>query len=120
MLEEARRFYEIHHEIQPSRRRHRYYYDFLTRILPVRVPPGVGVLDVSCGSRDLLALEPSCGVGIDVAAAAIRSLCDPALLAQAGGPFDVILTLQGQHLARDWQPNLAASVDRSPSTPTAT
>ena len=39
ILDEVRRFYEEHHEgIEASRGRHRYYYDYLTRILRVRVP----------------------------------------------------------------------------------
>ena len=74
ILEEVRRFYEEHHEgIERSRRRHRYYYDYLTRILRVRVPEGQRVLDLGCGAGHLLAaLEPSDGVGIDVSAPAIR------------------------------------------------
>jgi SAM-dependent methyltransferase len=109
ILEEVRRFYEGHHEgIERSRRRHRYYYDYLTRILRVRVPAGQRVLDLGCGSGDLLAaLAPSYGVGVDVSAPAIRAarerhggdnlrflegdLSDPAVLARAGGPFDVVL-----------------------------
>ena len=109
ILDEVRRFYETHHEgIERSRRRHRYYYDYLTRILRVRVPEGLRVLDLGCGSGDLLAaLRPSVGVGIDVSAPAIREaserhggerlrflqgdIADPAVLARAGGPFDVVL-----------------------------
>src|SRR5512139_211677 len=109
VLLEVRRFYEEHHEgIERSRRRHRYYYDYLTRILRVRVPAGQRILDLGCGAGDLLAaLEPSEGVGIDVSSPAIRQarqrhgggslrflegdLSDPAVLAEAGDPFDVIL-----------------------------
>ncbi len=109
ILDEVRRFYESHHEgIERSRRRHRYYYDSLTRILRVRVPRGLRVLDLGCGAGHLLsALEPSYGVGVDVSAPAIREarerygreslrfvlgdVADPAVLAEAGGPFDVIL-----------------------------
>jgi SAM-dependent methyltransferase len=107
--EEVRRFYEEHHDgIERSRRRHRYYYDYLTRILRVRVPEGQRVLDLGCGAGHLLAaLKPSHGVGIDVSAPAIRDaserhrdgslrflqgdFSDPAVLARAGGPFDAIL-----------------------------
>jgi len=107
--DEVRRFYESHCEgIARSRRRRRYYYDYLTRVLRVRVPTGLRVLDLGCGAGDLLAaLEPAQGVGIDLSAPAIRSArerhgdgrllflegdaSDPAVLAQAGGPFDVIL-----------------------------
>ncbi len=109
ILEEVRQFYESHQQgLQRSRRRHRYFYDYLTRILRVRVPAGLRVLDLGCGAGDLLAaLEPSQGVGIDVSAPAVRAArerhgserlrfvegdaSDPAVLAQAGGPFDVIL-----------------------------
>jgi SAM-dependent methyltransferase len=108
-LEEVRRFYEDHHDgIERSRRRHRYFYDYLTRVLRQRVPQGARVLDLGCGSGDTLAaLEPSLGVGIDVSDAAVCAaharyggaslrflrgdLADPALLAEAGGPFDFIL-----------------------------
>ena len=68
ILDEVKRFYEGHHEgLEASRRRHRYYYDYLTRVLQVRVPAGQRVLDVGCGSgHTLAALRPSHGVGIDV------------------------------------------------------
>jgi SAM-dependent methyltransferase len=109
ILDEVRAFYESHQEgLEASRRRHRYYYDYLTRILRVRVPPGQRILDLGCGSGHLLAaLEPSRGVGIDVSAPAIRAagerygsetlsflrgdIGDPDVLARAGGPFDVIV-----------------------------
>jgi SAM-dependent methyltransferase len=109
ILGEVRRFYEEHHQgLERSRRRHRYYYGYLTRVLQVRVPPGQRVLDLGCGSGDLLAaLRPSEGVGIDVSAPAVRTararhagqnirflegdFSDPDVLAEAGGPFDVIL-----------------------------
>jgi SAM-dependent methyltransferase len=109
ILEEVRRFYEEHHEgIERSRRRHRYYYDYLTRVLRVRVPEGQRVLDLGCGAGHLLAaLRPSAGVGIDVSRPAVRAaterygsgglrflegdFADPEVLARAGGPFDAIL-----------------------------
>ena len=109
ILDEVRRFYEEHHAgIERSRRRHRYYYDYLARILRVRVPEGLRVLDLGCGSGHLLAaLKPSRGIGVDVSSPAIREArvryggerlrfvegdaSDPAVLAEAGGPFDVVL-----------------------------
>jgi SAM-dependent methyltransferase len=109
ILDEVREFYESHHEgIERSRHRHRYFYDYLERILRVRVPAGQRVLDLGCGTGELLtALRPSLGVGIDISAPAIRSaserhrdpalrfihgdVSDPAVLAGAGGPFDVVL-----------------------------
>ena len=109
ILAEVRAFYESHHDgIERSRRSHHYYYDCLTRILRVRVPPGERVLDLGCGAGHLLAaLEPARGVGIDISSPAVRAarerygnerlsflegdVSDPELLARAGGPFDTIL-----------------------------
>jgi SAM-dependent methyltransferase len=109
LLEEVRRFYEESHDrIEASRRRHRYYYDRLNRILRARIPEGQRVLDLGCGSGHLLAaLNPARGVGIDVAASAVDSarrahrgrnlhffegdVADRRLLAQVGGPFDAIV-----------------------------
>ena len=109
ILEEVRRFYEgRHEEIQRSRRRHAYYYAYLERILRVRVPEGLRILDLGCGAGDLLAgLKPSCGVGVDISSPAVEAararhpspalrflqgdFSDPAVLASSGGPFDVIL-----------------------------
>jgi SAM-dependent methyltransferase len=126
ILEEVRRFYEDHHAgIEASRRRHRYFYGYLTRILRVRVPEGARVLDLGCGSGDLLAaLRPAQGVGIDVSAAAVRAArerhgnerlrfvegdaADPAVLAQAGGPFDVILLVNVVTHLSDVQATLEA------------
>jgi SAM-dependent methyltransferase len=109
ILSEVRAFYESHHDgIERSRHSHHYYYDRLTRILRVRVPPGERVLDLGCGAGHLLAaLEPARGVGIDISAPAIKAarerygsehlsflegdVADPELLARAGGPFDTVL-----------------------------
>ena len=109
ILDEVRRFYEGHHaDIEKSRRRHGYYYRYLERVLRVRIPEGLRVLDLGCGTGDLLAaLKPSYGVGVDVSAPAIEAarqrhpdpklrfvhgdVSDPAALAAAEGPFDVIL-----------------------------
>src|SRR4029453_7123805 len=126
ILAEVREFYESHHDgIERSRKRHRYYYDRLTRILRVRVPPGERVLDLGCGAGHLLAaLEPARGVGIDISAPAIRDArerygserlsflagdaSDPELLAKAGGPFDTILLVNLVTHLRDVQATLEA------------
>jgi SAM-dependent methyltransferase len=109
LLSEVRRFYEANHEaVEASRRRHSYYYSYLTRILCARVPAGLRVLDLGCGSGDLLAaLAPAHGVGIDIAPRSVVAarrkhagrhlaflegdVTDPRVLAEAGGPFDAIL-----------------------------
>jgi YD repeat-containing protein len=126
ILGDVRRFYEAHHDgIERSRKRHRYYYDSLTRILRVRVPEGQRVLDLGCGSGHLLAaLCPSDGVGIDVSAPAIREArvryggehlrflegdaSDPEVLARAGGPFDAILLVNVVTHLTDVQATLEA------------
>ena len=109
ILGEVRAFYESHHDgIERSHRRHRYFYEYLGRILRVRVPAGLRVLDLGCGSGDLLAsLRPSYGVGVDISTPAVEAarerhaapglrflqgdVADPALLASAAGPFDAVL-----------------------------
>jgi SAM-dependent methyltransferase len=108
ILEAVRRFYDENHEgIERARHARRYYYGWLTRALRARIPSGQRVLDVGCGSGHLLsALEPSYGVGIDVSPRAIAAARerargplhffegdggDPRVLAQVGGPFDVIV-----------------------------
>lgn len=109
ILEEVRRFYDGHFEgIERARTARKYFYDALTRVLRVRLPAGQRVLDIGCGAGQLLAaLEPSQGVGIDVSERHVEAArarhgdrglrfiagdgSDPAVLAQAGGPFDAIL-----------------------------
>jgi SAM-dependent methyltransferase len=126
ILDEVRRFYESHQDgLEASRRRHRYYYGYLTRILRVRVPEGLRILDLGCGSgHTLAALKPSHGVGVDISGPAIRAarelygsetlrflegdIADPAVLARADGPFDVILLVNVVTHLTDVQATLEA------------
>lgn len=49
------------------KQKNRYYHDSIERICRFHVPPGASVLEIGCGTGDLLnALEPSRGVGVDV------------------------------------------------------
>jgi ubiquinone/menaquinone biosynthesis C-methylase UbiE len=49
-----------------------YYYENLKKTVSAVVPPGASVLDVGCGTGDVLAyLRPSRGVGIDISAAMV-------------------------------------------------
>jgi len=119
-------FYEQDYDrIQKARRSRRYFYNYLTRVLRARVPPGQRVLDVGCASGDLLAaLEPSGGVGIDLSGRAVEEArrrhgsaaltfiqgdgSDPAVLAEAGGPFDVVLLVNVVTELRDVQATFEA------------
>ncbi|HWX24730.1 MAG TPA: class I SAM-dependent methyltransferase, partial [Vicinamibacteria bacterium] len=111
ILEKVRAFYEDHHDsIARARHSHRYFYDSLIRAVQARVPEGERVLDIGCGSGHLLAaLRPSWGVGIDISTRAVAAArkAHPGehlhfiegdgsakeVLAQVGGPFDVIVMI---------------------------
>lgn len=105
--DEVRAFYEAHHdELARTRGKRHYFHDYLGRILKARIAPGQRVLEIGSGSGDLLAaVSPSFGVGIDLSAKAVKAArerhpdlhfiegdaCESSTLAQARGPFDVIL-----------------------------
>ena len=47
--------------------KNRYYYESIERIVRFHVPPGASVLEIGCGTGDLLhALSPKRGVGVDI------------------------------------------------------
>lgn len=53
--------------------RNRYYYRHLSAFIRFLVPPGQRVLEVGCGTGDLLnAIEPSFGVGLDLSGAMLK------------------------------------------------
>jgi SAM-dependent methyltransferase len=52
----------------------RYYHAYLSSVYRQIVPPGASVLELGCGTGDLLAsLQPSIGVGLDLSAAMIKA-----------------------------------------------
>lgn len=86
--------------------RNRYYYDDHYRYMRFLVPKGARVLDLGCGTGDLLAeLAPSRAVGVDLSPAMIDiarkehpgyefhvgDVEDPAVIAGLEGPFDVVI-----------------------------
>lgn len=51
------------------KKKNKYYYNSIDKILKYHVPSGSSVLEIGCGTGDLLnALNPSRGVGIDISA----------------------------------------------------
>ena len=108
-MEQVRAFYETHPAgVAGVPRSRRYFHEYLARILRARIPAGQRVLDIGCGTGDLLAaLNPSSGVGIDLSSKAIAAAqaahgsatltfrqgdgADPEVLRTLGGPFDAVL-----------------------------
>lgn len=86
--------------------RNRFYYRDHYRYMRFLVPEGARVLDIGCGTGDLLAaLDPAEAVGVDLSEAMIAvarrenpaytyhvgDIEDPDLAARLDGPFDVII-----------------------------
>lgn len=65
-------FYDQLHDDPRYLRTHYYYQRLIARVVQV-VPPGARVLDLGCGTGELLAaLRPSVGVGVDLSPAIVR------------------------------------------------
>jgi SAM-dependent methyltransferase len=59
------------------RRRNRTYHRLVAQILRFQIPPGKRVLEIGCGSGELLAaLEPSEGIGVDISKALLDKARD--------------------------------------------
>ena len=55
------------------KRRNRYYYEAIERIARFHVPEGSSVLEIGCGTGELLhALRPSRGVGVDISPKVVK------------------------------------------------
>lgn len=103
-------------------RRSAAFHDQDRRYMRFLVGPGQRVLDLGCGTGDLLAaLRPSEGVGVDISAEMIRiakqkypqlqfhvgDVEDPAILERLDGPFDVIVLSDTVGTLDDCQSTLA-------------
>jgi len=93
---------------QQYRRRAAFFHEEDLRYLSFLIPQGLRVLEIGCGTGDVLAgLKPSFGVGVDISRAMINQakLLHPDLLFKVGdvedadfmallpGPFDIILII---------------------------
>lgn len=73
MSEVSKHFNNIARDYDYWKKRNWYYYENLKRILKEFIPPQSRVLDVGCGTGDLLAaLQPIYGVGIDISEEMIK------------------------------------------------
>lgn len=113
--------------VAPSRRKWRernaFFHAEDLRYLRFLIPPGSRVLEVGCGTGDLLAaLEPSRGVGLDISPRMVEEAKaghpslefvvgdaeDPAVLQAIEGTFDVILVVDSIGQMDDCQAFLAS------------
>lgn len=77
------------------RRRNRTYHRLIEAVYRFHVPPGTSVLEVGCGSGDLIAaLEPAVGVGVDVSPGMIE-------LARARHPELELAVASGEQLSEE-------------------
>lgn len=103
--------------------RNAYFYEQDRRYMRFLVPAGARVLDLGCGTGDLLAsLEPSLGIGVDFSPAMIAQarqshqhldfrigdIEDPAFLETLGGPFDYIVLSDTIGALEDCEATLAS------------
>lgn len=84
-------FDKLSSDIDGWRRRHRYYHIDQTNYLRYLVPEGKRVLELGCGTGDLLhALKPSHGVGVDLSPGMVK-------IAQSKYPHLVFTTGDADH-----------------------
>ncbi len=58
---------KYHAQLAASHKKNRYFHNYIYHLLSHHVLPGSSVLEIGCGSGDLLAaLAPSAGVGVDI------------------------------------------------------
>ena len=111
--------------------RNSFFHDEDSRYTRFLVPPGLKILDLGCGTGDLLAeLEPSEGVGLDISPNMIEAaehkfpaerhpnltfqvadIEDPETLKTLDGPFDVIILSDTIGLLEDVEATLASLHD---------
>lgn len=92
----------IAEELSTWRSRSSYYYERLERLLTALVPPGKKVVEIGCGTGELLAaVKPSFGAGIDFSPAmvdlarrkhpSLRFACEDAENLQTGETYDYVI-----------------------------
>lgn len=99
--ERAEHWERVHSKSTPSTGW--YYHRFLRKVYARQIPPGQRVLDLGCGTGELLAAtRPSFGMGVDISARAVElargrfpdlhfSVADAADYRFEGEPFDYVI-----------------------------